>query len=134
LANFARQVLLASERQLTLVDSVETALERRAAVPQAVPDTKVRRRMQAIDEEEFDRALQDNQFEAARAAKQLGVSRSAVNRRIDESPRHRLAKEVPRDELQRVLAENKGDSTAAAMQLRVSVTSLRARLRRRERE
>ena len=134
LANFARQVVLASERQLTLVDSVENALEHKAAAPQAVPDTRVRRRMQAIDEEEFDRALQDNHFEAARAAKQLGVSRTAVYRRIEESPRHRLAKEVPRDELQRALAENKGDSTAAAMQLRVSVTSLRARLRRRDRE
>jgi two-component system nitrogen regulation response regulator GlnG len=134
LANFAQQVVLASERQLTLVDSVETALERGAAAPQAVPDTAVRRRMQAVDEEEFERALQDNHFEAARAAKQLGVSRTAVYRRIEESPRHRLAKEVPRDELQRALAENKGDSTAAAMQLRVSVTSLRARLRRRDRE
>ena len=50
LENFARRVLLASERQLTLVDGVETALERRAAAPQAVPDARVRRPMQAIDE------------------------------------------------------------------------------------
>ncbi len=134
LANFARQVVLASERRLTLVDSVETTLAHGVAAPQAVPDTRLRRRMHAIDEDEFDCALQDNHFEAARAAVQLGVSRTAVYRRIEESPRHRLAREVPWDELQRVLAENQGDSTAAAMQLRVSVTSLRARLRRRERE
>ena len=134
LANFAGQVVLASERQLTLVDTVETALAHRAEAPQVEPGSRSLRPMQAIDEEEFERALQENHFEAARAAVQLGVSRTAVYRRIEESPRHRLAKEVPRDELQRVLAENKGDSTAAAMQLRVSVTSLRARLRRRERE
>jgi DNA-binding NtrC family response regulator len=133
LANFSAQVVLVSEQKLTLVDSVEAALQDSAAAPQAVPEAKLRRRMQAIDEEEFDRALQDNHYEAARAAVQLGVSRTAVYRRIEESPHHRLAKEVPRDELQRVLAENKGDSTAAAMQLRVSVTSLRALLNRRER-
>jgi len=59
----------------------------------------------------------------------LGVSRTAVYRRIDESPRHRLANEVPPTELQQALAKNNGDSAATALQLRVSLTSLRARLR-----
>ncbi|RLA47691.1 MAG: hypothetical protein DRQ97_05515 [Gammaproteobacteria bacterium] len=134
LENFSRQVVLASERQLTLVDHVESTLRNGAAAPRTEPGTMARRRMQAIGEEEFDRALQDNHFEVARAAKQLGVSRTAVYRRIEESPRHRLAKEVPRDELQRVLAEHQEDILAAAMKLRVSVTSLRALLRQREAE
>ena len=136
LANFARQVVLASEHQLTVVDNIEAALQPSTAGPPAVtgaqpktPDIDRPRKMKDIDEVEFDLALQQNRFEAARVARQLGVSRTAVYRRIEDSPRHRLVKEVPASELQRVLTDNHGDLCATALQLRVSQASLRTRLR-----
>ena len=85
--------------------------------------------MREVDEVEFENTLQAHHYEAKGVARALGVSRTSVYRRISRSPRRRLASEVPVDELQRVLAEHHGDSTAAAMQLRVSLSSLRTRLR-----
>ena len=136
LGNFARQVVLASEHELTLVDNIEAALQSSSIGLSAVTSTHYQtteidapRRMQDIGEDEFDLALQQNRFEAARVARQLGVSRTAVYRRIEDSSRHRLVKEVPASELQRVLADNHGDPRATALQLRVSQASLRIRLR-----
>ncbi len=87
------------------------------------------RSMQEVSEEEFDRVLEENQFEFAPAARQLRVSRQSVYRRIAGSPRHRLASQVPLQELRLALAAADGDVTAAALQLRVSASALRARLR-----
>jgi transcriptional regulator with PAS, ATPase and Fis domain len=130
--NFSRQVIMASSQFLTLTDNINSALtddvDHVPAAP-AVPDKAVRRRMRDVDEQEFDRALEENYFVAAAAAQQLGVSRTALNRRITKSARHRRAGEVPLEELQQALAHHHGDSAATALQLRVSQVSLRTRLR-----
>ena len=130
LANFAQQVILASEHQLTLADNVESALADAAGSRREGQGNQSRRKMQDVEEAEFDSAFQACGFEVARVARKLGVSRSSVYRRIGDSPRHWLADEVPFDELRRVLAEHKGSCAAAAEQLRVSLASLRARLRK----
>ena len=129
LLNFSRQVIMASRQFLTVTDNINSALADDVGPLQTKPDKAVHRRMRDVDEQEFDRALEENYFEAAAAAQHLGVSRSAVNRRIAESPRHRRASEVPLEELQRALAHHHGDSAATALQLRVSRVSLRNRLR-----
>jgi transcriptional regulator with PAS, ATPase and Fis domain len=129
LHNFSRQVIMASSQFLTLTDNINSALADDVGPVQTMPDKQMPRRMRDVDEQEFDRALEENYFEAAAAAQQLGVSRSAVNRRIAESPRHRRASEVPLEELQRTLGHHHGDSAATALQLRVSRASLRTRLR-----
>ena len=127
LANFAQQVVLASDSELVVADNVKAAMVG-AGGPQRV-ERPVRRKMQDVGEEEFDKAMQVNCFELTAVAEQLGVSRTSVCRHIDGSSLHRLATSVPPDELQRVLAEHQGNSAAAAMQLRVSLKGLRARLR-----
>lgn len=133
LANFAGQVVLASEQALTLPDNVESTLRREGAVTaepaaqEAAP--RPRRNMKDVAATEFERVLESNDFEVAPAARQLGVSRQSMYRRIEDSPGHRLASEVPAAELQQALAEHRGDPVAAALQLRVSLTGLRARIR-----
>jgi len=129
LANFAQQVVMSSGRQLTLADNLKALLEAGDTPQHTTPARPAQRKMREVDEEEFESALQAHYFEATGVARQLGVSRTSVYRRISSSPRRRLASEVPVDELHRVLEELRGESTAATMQLRVSLSSLRTRLR-----
>ena len=129
LANFAQQVVMSSGRQLTLADNLQALLDTGAAPPRTSTVRSAHRKMREVDEAEFESALQAHYFEATGVARELGVSRTSVYRRISRSPRRRLASEVPVEELQRVLAQHRGDSTAATMQLRVSLSSLRTRLR-----
>ena len=130
LENFARQVVLASEQQLTVSDYLQTTLAAGDGSQRPAQGQPRRRKMQDVDEEEFDNAMRANCFEVMRVAQQLGVSRASVYRRIDASPEYRLASEVPADEVQRVLAGHAGNSDAAGMQLRVSLSSLRSRVRK----
>jgi len=130
LANFASQIALCSDRELTVPDNIRFALnrnERQGLV--AVPVAGCRRDIRDIEQAEFDEALQASGYQIARVARHLGVSRQAVYRRLDESPRHRLAGQVPLDELAQVLSQHGGDAGAAALELKVSPTGLRARLR-----
>ena len=87
------------------------------------------RNLREIGDAEFDRTMEALDFEVAAVARRLQVSRQAVYRRIADTPRHRLATQVPPDELRTALADHGGDAAAAARQLRVSASGLRARLR-----
>jgi len=130
LANFAQQVVLASEQVPTLNENLQAALVRPPGNPFAAPAQLPPRKMQDISEELFDQTMVGNGCEPLRVARQLGVSRTAVYRRIAESRAFRLASEIPSDELQRVLTAHGDDSVAVARQLRVSINSLRVQLRK----
>ena len=135
LANFAGQVAVASDTRLQLPEHIAAALRQQPdAAPQSAPaaggpEPGPCGTIHEVSDETFDRVYEEQRYEVARAARALGVSRQAVYRRIELSPRHRLAGQVPERELRRVLAEQGGDVEAAAGQLRVSASALRARLR-----
>ena len=132
LANTASQVVVASTGGIAVPEPVRVALQAvngdgGVSGPRARRATA--RRLRDIDEAEFDQALRQNGYEVANVARQLGVSRQAVYRRMDESARHRLAGQVPQAELEHALARREGDASAAARDLKVSLSSLRSRLR-----
>jgi two-component system nitrogen regulation response regulator GlnG len=129
LANFARQVLLASDARPVIPAAVAQALQRSRSEPPPPQTRETPRPLREVTESELDRALEENCFEVAPAARQLRVSRTSMYRRIERSPRHRLASQVPLDEARQALARTGGDVHAAALQLRVSPSGLRARLR-----
>ena len=148
LVNFANQVIVASEDRPVLPASVQRALRETVAEPDSAGDkvagmqagagsgatrsgvtrSGATRSIHDIAEDEFDRVLEENLFEFAPAARQMRVSRQSIYRRIDDSPRHRRASQVPLQELRAALAAAGGDVAAAALQLRVSASGLRARL------
>jgi two-component system nitrogen regulation response regulator GlnG len=137
LSNFAQQIVLASERALVIPPAVIEALERESGdVPVKASGGRETggRNMREVDDSEIDRALADNGFVVAAAARQLKVSRPSLYRRMENSPRHRLATQLPLDEIRQVLGRTGGDAAAAARQLRVSASGLRARLRNTELE
>ena len=129
LANYAQQVVLASERTPVMNDILRSAMLAPDS-PSSFSGRVKRRKMQDVDKETFNRAMDANDFEVARVAQQLTVSRAAVYRRIEASPRYRLASEIPQQELQQLMMEEAGDSVSVARQLRVSLNSLRNRLRK----
>ena len=132
LANFAGQVLVASDDKLTLPDTVKNAFSQADDAPpekRGCAAEAPRRSLRDVDEQEFDSILQESCYEVANVARQLGVSRQAVYRRMAESPRHRLAGQVPGPELEKALALRAGDARAAALDLKVSPSGLRSRLR-----
>lgn len=129
LANFAQQVILASEQTPILNDNLQAALAAAGANVTRPSQPPTRRKMQDIDDDIFDEAMASNGCEAKRVALQLGVSRTAVYRRIEVSPLYRLVSEISREEYERALTEREGDSAAVARHLHVSLNSLRRRLR-----
>jgi transcriptional regulator with PAS, ATPase and Fis domain len=130
LANIAQQIVLSSEHSLTLSDSLQAMLSGHSGRSSRASNYPARRRMRDISDEVFESSMVCNDFEALQVSRQLGVSRTAVYRRIETSVRYRLAGEIQSDELQRVLLSHEGDCTGAARELRVSVKSLRSRLRK----
>ncbi len=136
LANFAQQVVVAGGPFPVLPESVAAAFEQRE---EAGPDSSGEngapaRRMRQIDDGEFRRVLRDCLFEVLPAARALGVSRQSIYRRIEVTPDLRLAGEVPPEEVRQALRDNDGDIQAAALELGVSASGLRARLRNLEPE
>ncbi len=132
LSNFSSQVVVAGAGYFTFPDNIRLALQEQPVGPSAaIVDTgnSPRRNVRDIDEAEFDSALQASGYEVANVARQLGVSRQAVYRRMAESQRHRLAGQVPLAELEQALAVRNGDASAAALDLKVSSSGLRSRLR-----
>ena len=129
LANFAQQIILASENNLTLNENVYSVIFKSGGKSPPADRITARRKIDDIDEATFDQAMVSNGCEALRVALQLGVSRSAVYRRIKISLRYRLATDIPLDELQSMLIQHDGDSIMVARQLQVSVKSLRCHLR-----
>ena len=129
LANYAQQVVLASERTPVMNDILRAAMMGPDA-PSSFSGRVRRRKMQDVDEETFNQAMDANDCEVARVAQQLAVSRAAVYRRIEASQRYCLASEIPTQELQRLMKEHAGDSASVARQLHVSLNSLRNQLRK----
>ncbi|CAA0109662.1 DNA-binding transcriptional regulator NtrC [Halioglobus japonicus] len=129
LANFAQQVVMASEARPVMNEVLQAAILSPGSLSSFSGRVR-RRRMQDIDDATFDRAMHENDCEVPRVAQQLSVSRAAVYRRIESSPRYCLASEIPPQELQRLMAEHAGDSASVARHLRVSHNSLRSRLRK----
>ncbi len=129
LANFAQQLVMASENVPILNDSLRATL---AATHNntTVASVQLRPRIQDVSDAAFDEVMLANACEIQRVARQLGVSRATVYRRIAESPNYRLASAVGHEELQRLLLEHAGDSVAVARQLRISTSSLRSHLRK----
>jgi DNA-binding NtrC family response regulator len=130
LANFAQQVVLASDKTPVMNEHIQAVFSGAGAKASTAPTGLPRRGMQEIDDATFAQAMLANDFEIARVAQSLGVSRTAVYRRIEASPAYRLASDIPVDELHTVVREHAGDSAAMARQLRVSVAGLRAQLRK----
>ncbi|MEE4147056.1 MAG: sigma 54-interacting transcriptional regulator [Halieaceae bacterium] len=127
LANCASQVVVAGGRALP--DAIRLALRRDPVDAGGEKPVDTRRRLREVDEEQFAGALRDSAYEVADVARQLGVSRQAVYRRMADSPRHRLAGQVPLAELEQALTRHGGNAHAAALELKVSPSGLRARLR-----
>lgn len=129
LANFARQISLASETVLVfpahMRDELNTELEN-GDVEQADEPLHTTR-SEDIDDETFLDAMASALYEPKAAAVLLGISRTAVYRRIEESDVLRKAGEVPQDEVQRALDDCQGDLGKAALSLRVSRVGLRFR-------
>ncbi|MFK8047687.1 MAG: sigma 54-interacting transcriptional regulator [Halioglobus sp.] len=143
LANFARQVSLASEsalvfpphlrRELTAalesdgeiyIDSdLDPELEEGIAEQPGTVN-----RSEDIDDQSFLAAMATARYEPKAAANILGISRTAVYRRIDESQQLRKAAEIPQDEVQRTFDACGGDLSKTALSLRVSRVGLRSRV------
>jgi two-component system nitrogen regulation response regulator GlnG len=130
LENFANQVVLASDQSPVVPPAVSKAFAagERGAVPSPA-DAGQPRKMRDISEREFDQAMSRNRYEINPVAQALGVTRQAVYRRIDKSAVYCRASEIPAPRLREVLAHHAGDVTAAAVELKVSESALRARLR-----
>ncbi len=86
--------------------------------------------MSGIDHERFAAAMQSADFEVVKVARALGVSRAAVYRRIEASKEYRLLGDISDEEVLRSLTEHKGETSAAARELRVSPRALAKRLRK----
>jgi len=129
LANFAQQVVLASEQVPIINDGLQAVFKAARNKGPSLSRPPTRRRLQDIDDDTFDQAMVSNGFEVTRVAGQLGVSRTAVYRRIEGSPHYRLASAISPQELQCALNEHGGDSVAVAHHLRVPLNSLRSRMR-----
>lgn len=129
LANFAQQVVMASENKPIMNETLQCAMMAPGS-PSSFSARVLRRKMQDIDDDVFDQAMDENDFEVYGVAQQLGVSRAAVYRRIEASPRYCLASEISLREIQRLMAEHADDSASVARLLRVSHNTLRNRLRK----
>ncbi|MDX1734216.1 MAG: sigma 54-interacting transcriptional regulator [Halioglobus sp.] len=126
LSNRAQQLLFTGDGVPSPADPVLRSL---AATPQAAAVAR-RRRMQDIDDDQFDRAMRDNRFEIKAVAGQLGVSRTSVYRRIEQSGDYRLAGEIPEDVLRDALVAHSRSVADAAASLRVSASGLASRVRK----
>lgn len=129
LANFAQQVVMASEIKPIMNETLQCAMMAPGS-PSSFSARVLRRKMQDVDDDVFDQAMDENDFEVFAVAQQLGVSRAAVYRRIEASPRYCLASEISLQEIQRLMAEHADDSASVARLLRVSHNTLRNRLRK----
>lgn len=130
LANFAQQVVLASEQVPVINEHLQAVFSGAVASSSTCDASASHRRMHDVDDDAFAQAMAANDFEILRVARCLGVSRAAVYRRIEASPAYRLASDIEVDELSNAITVHAGDSAAVARQLRVSVTGLRAQLRK----
>ena len=139
LSNFVSQVAMASAEMLVLPENLREDLrgnnkskgkaENKSRSKPAVEEKRRHRKIEDVRPAEFLSAMEEARYEAKAAACILNISRTAVYRLIERTSQLRLAHQIPLAEVQRVLSSCGGDITKAAMQLRVSSSSLRSRLR-----
>ncbi|KGE03013.1 Sigma-54-dependent transcriptional activator [Pseudohaliea rubra DSM 19751] len=124
LANLCRELAVACPDDLSLPPALARRLAAESAANGALQGAR-----DEVSEVDFAEAWAASDFEVARVARALHMSRSAVYRRLREIPGCRLAGDIPVDELQAALDAAGGDVAAAARALCVSHAGLRARLR-----
>ena len=135
LVNILRQVAISADGDMQLpaelVDrlSDSTGAGDTGASPAMGTGRRRERPLDEISEADFAAVWEAGDYEVARVARKLGVSRQSVYRRVHESPDYRLASDLSLEELRDALAACGGDSRCAARALRVSFTGLRARLK-----
>ena len=131
LGNFSQQVAVASDSRVTIPDlllrrlSTASPVTEMARVMPVAPPTGSSK---YLCDQEFVAMFEKAEFEVARAARQMGVSRQAVYRRISSIPNLCLASELAREQIEEALQRCKGNIALAAVQLRVSKSALRVRI------
>ncbi len=133
LSNYAQQVALASEVSAVIPDTIFVRLSESNTVVCADNPPKGEAcgaKPDDYSEQEFLEGYKKARYEVLRTARQMGISRQAVYRRIFESPKLCLANELSDEQIRVALANYGDDLTATAMQLKVSRTALRERIRR----
>ncbi len=96
----------------------------------APTESVARRRPAEIKDAELVVAMQENRWELAAAARQLGISRPSLYELIRRSDRVSTAEDLDVEEIKQSIARCQGDVDAAASELEVSVRGLRRRLGR----
>ncbi|MEM1152572.1 MAG: sigma 54-interacting transcriptional regulator [Pseudomonadota bacterium] len=131
LSNLVSQILMASSDKLSLPANVVSTLTpgHRSEMATNAATAISQRALREVPESEFLDALHACEYEVAKVARRLSVSRQAVYRRLHDAVDFRLASQVPFAELEQALAEHNGDARAAALGLKVSASGLRTRLR-----
>jgi two-component system nitrogen regulation response regulator GlnG len=81
-----------------------------------------------ISHEQLLDSLARNDFEPARAARDLGISRTTIYELIRKDPKLRKAADIPDSELQHLLHECQGDVAKLAQRMQVSVRAMQLRL------
>jgi len=131
LGNFAQQVAVASDTNLIIPDIVIDRLSgsESVAYSSSVMSPEPSAKGTAyLSEQDFITQFEAAEFEVARAAREIGISRQAVYRRISGIPSLYLASELPIEKIEAAIQRCAGDISRAAAQLRVSRTALRARI------
>ena len=134
LVNVTRQVAISADGDLELSEDLVDRLSDTPAVSgedrgRGRDERGPERPVDEISEAEFAAVWEAGRYEVAWVSRKLGVSRPSIYRRVHKSPDYRLAGDLSVQELRAALAEAHGDARAAADNLRVSFTALRARLR-----
>ncbi len=140
LENFASQLVIASEQELSIPAPVQAEIYpgNSLADEPAETDTGTKTQLKStakqskpcdISEMDFVKAMEQRLFEIASVADQLGVSRQSVYRRIDASDRFRRVSDISIEDIEATLASCDGSLGRAALNLEVSASGLRQRLR-----
>ena len=99
--------------------------------PESAPGRHGRaRKPSQISDEELVAALAEHDWEPAKAASSLSISRPSIYDLIKKCPAVRLIDEIDMDEIKGSLRRHQGDKKAVAHELKVSVHSLRRNLSR----
>lgn len=107
----------------------ESSAESRSSEPARDED---RRQLSSIDDDELLLVLRKHGFRAARAAQELGVSRTSIYAMIEASTRLKKATDLTKGEVAQALADARGDVAAAAARLEVSERALKLRIKQLE--
>ena len=134
LENFAAQVVVASDEVPVIPPPVLAEVYASRTVDQPGGDWALQLAVKPlkprdISEADFDNAMHRNLFEVTAVADEFGVSRQSIYRRIDKSSTFRRATDIPEEEIEQMLVRCGGDLVEAALQLQISESGLRQRMR-----